>query len=178
VPTTRAAVAEIEALYRQHGPALLLFATAFAGDRSRAQDAVHHVFLKLIEDGTLQQAGNKKAYLFACVRNALLNDSRRLSRTVPLDSDAPWFEAAGASQPPFDPAEALALRRALLSLSSEQREIVILHAWGDLTFLEISGLLAISHNTAASRYRYALARLRDSLSNIEPAKEDSRAGSE
>ncbi len=172
MPTTRAAVAEIEALYRQHGPALLLFATAFAGDRSRAQDAVHHVFLKLIEDGTLQRAGNKKAYLFACVRNALLNESRRLQRTVALELDSPWFSA-----PEQDLAAEKNLRRAIVALPGDQRQIVVLHVWGELTFLEISELLDVSPNTVASRYRYALAKLRESMSPAQPVMENPDAES-
>jgi RNA polymerase sigma-70 factor, ECF subfamily len=164
MPTSRADVAEIEALYRQHGPALLLFALAIAGDRSRAQDAVHQVFLKLIEDGSLQRATKKKAYLFACVRNAVLNDVRRFQRTLSLEPDAAWFSA-----PEPDAAGELALRRALAAIPDDQRQIVVLHIWGELTFLEISELLDLNPNTAASRYRYALAKLRDCLSTSESA---------
>jgi RNA polymerase sigma-70 factor, ECF subfamily len=166
VPTTRTAVAEIEALYRQHGPALLLFATAMAGERSRAQDAVHQVFLKMIEDGNLQRASNKKAYLFACVRNALLNEARLRARTVALDAEPAWFNSPGQ-----DPAEELNLRRALIELPDDQRQIIVLHIWGDMTFLEVAELLEISPHTAASRYRYGLAKLRESLSGKEGAKE-------
>jgi DNA-directed RNA polymerase specialized sigma24 family protein len=67
---------EIEVLYHQYGAAaLLLFASAMAGDRGRAQDALHQVFLKLIENRGLSRAADKKAYLFACVRNAVLNET-------------------------------------------------------------------------------------------------------
>lgn len=165
MPTNRGAVAEIEALYRQHGPALLLFATAIAGERSRAQDAVHQVFLKLIEDVELQQVANKKGYLFACVRNAALNEARRLQRTVSLEPDAAWFKA-----PQRDLAGEASLRRALVGLPDDQRQIVILHVWGELTFLEIAELLEISPNTAASRYRYALAKLRELMFDERPAE--------
>lgn len=166
MPTARTAVAEIEALYRQHGPALLLFATAIAGDRSRAQDAVHQVFLKMIEDANLQQVANKKAYLFACVRNAVLNDARRIQRNIALDSDSAWFSA-----PEQDLAAEANLRRALVAVPDDQRQIVILHIWGELTFLEIAELLELSPNTAASRYRYALAKLRESVSGKASAKQ-------
>jgi DNA-directed RNA polymerase specialized sigma24 family protein len=99
---------EIEFLYRQHGPALLLFAQAVTGERSRAQDAVHHVFLKLIERGNLGQALDKKAYLFACVRNAALNEGKLRSRNEPLEPDSAWF-----SPPDTDYAGERNLRRAL-----------------------------------------------------------------
>jgi RNA polymerase sigma-70 factor (ECF subfamily) len=45
--------------------------------------------------------------------------------------------------------------------------------WGELTFSQIASLLDISSNTAASRYRYALGKLRESMC----AKEDFCASS-
>ncbi len=160
--------AEIELLYRQHGSALLLFAVAITGERSRAQDVVHHVFLNLIEKGSLDRAADKKAYLFASVRNAALNDGKSRERTVPLDYDSAWFDP-----PDRDYMGEQNLRNALGALPEDQREVMVLHIWGELTFSQISELLSISSNTAASRYRYALAKLRDSIF----AKENSCANS-
>jgi RNA polymerase sigma-70 factor (ECF subfamily) len=147
---------------------LLLFASAISGDRGRAQDALHQVFLKVIENGSLGQAIDKKSYLFACVRNAVLNDAKLQDRSMPLDVDSAWF-----SPPDRDHAGERNLRRALGDLPNDQREVIVLHVWGELTFSEIGGLLGVSSNTAASRYRYALAKLRGSMF----AKENSCANS-
>ena len=160
---------EIEALYRQHGAALLLFASAISGDRGRAQDAVHQVFLKVIENGSVREAINKKAYLFACVRNAVLNEAKLQDRNMPLDIDSAWF-----SPPDRDYAGEQNLRRALGDLPHDQREVIVLHVWGELTFSEIADLLDVSSNTAASRYRYALAKLRGSMLVKENSCADSR----
>jgi len=164
--------AEIELLYRQHGPALLLFAQAVTGERCRAQDAVHQVFLKLIEKGSLSQVVDKKAYLFACVRNAALNEGKLRERNAPFDPDAAWF-----SPPDRDYAGEQNLRRALEALPDDQRQVMVLHIWGELTFSQISDLQDLSPNTVASRYRYALAKLRDSMFVKGSAKEDSCANS-
>jgi RNA polymerase sigma-70 factor (ECF subfamily) len=161
--------AEIEVLYRQHGAALLLFASAISGDRGRAQDALHQVFLKAIENGSLSQAINKKAYLFACVRNAVLNDAKLQDRNMPLDMDSAWFSPLDR-----DYAGEQNLRRALRDLPDDQREVIVLHVWGELTFSEIGDLLSVSSNTAASRYRYALAKLRGSMFAKENSCADSR----
>jgi RNA polymerase sigma-70 factor (ECF subfamily) len=160
---------EIERLYREHGPALLLFATAISGERNRAQDALHQVFLKLVEDGGFTRAVDPKAYLFACVRNAVLNDIKHRQRNVALEPEAAWFDP-----PERDYAGEENLRRALKNLAEDQRQVVILHVWGEFTFAQISEILQISANTAASRYRYSLARLREGFF----AKEDSHAGLE
>jgi DNA-directed RNA polymerase specialized sigma24 family protein len=102
------------------------------------------------------------------VRNAALNDSKLRDRNAPLDPDSVWF-----SPPNRDYVGEQNLRRALETLPSEQRQIMVLHIWGDLTFSQISDLLDLSSNTVASRYRYALAKLRDSMF----AKENSCANS-
>lgn len=56
-----------------------------------------------------------------------------------------------------------AVESALATLPEEQREVLVLKIWGELTFAQIAVTLAISSDTAASRYRYALQRLQAAL---------------
>jgi hypothetical protein len=56
-----------------------------------------------------------------------------------------------------------ALAESLKLLPAEQREVVVLKVWGDLTFDEIGEQLSISPNTAASRWRYAMEALRRNI---------------
>jgi RNA polymerase sigma-70 factor, ECF subfamily len=150
--------ASVEVLYRKHAPALLLFAASLSCERCRAQDAVHQVFLKLLESGDLRNAKDIKAYLFASVRNAVLNDLTARQRDVPLDPETMWFRP-----PDRDYSSELKLRQSLSALPEDQRSVIVLHVWGDLTFSQIGEILAISPNTVASRYRYALAKLREAM---------------
>jgi RNA polymerase sigma-70 factor, ECF subfamily len=146
----------IESLYRQHGAALVLFAAAVTGDRGRAQDAVHQVFLRLMARGNPVQASDPKAYLFASVRNAVLNDIKAQARHVTLEAESAWFVP-----PDRDYAAEQHLQRALRDIPDDQRQIVVLHIWGDLTFSQIAAVLNINSNTAASRFRYAIGKLRE-----------------
>ena len=57
----------------------------------------------------------------------------------------------------------LAIQSTLDELPDEQREIIILRVWGQMTFEEAAAALGIPANTAASRYRYGLARLKERL---------------
>ena len=157
-----AVIDQIETLYRRHGAALVLYAAAIGGDRGRAQYVVHQVFLRVLENGALIGVANERAWLFACVRNAALNDRAIQQRSAPLNAEAAWFSPPGP-----DVAEEESLRRALRILPDDQRQVVVMHIWGELTFSEIAGVLSISANTAASRYRYALAKLRDELRWME-----------
>ena len=148
---------EIEQLYLRHGPALLLFAISIIGERSSAQDAVQQVFTRLLERG-LGDVVDAKAYLYRCVRNAALNLTKSQHRTVSLDEDASWFDVLNR-----DSTEELSLRHGLRALPSEQRHVVVLRVWCGLTYAEIAALLEISANTVASRYRYALEKLREDM---------------
>ena len=159
MPPSDQSMPPVEGLYRQYGGPLLLFAISICGESSRAQDAVHHVFLKLMETNILKNAVDPKAYLFASVRNVLLNDRKVRRRNVPIDADRIWFEPRER-----DHAAELNLRRALQSLPGDQRQVVVLHIWGELTFAQVAEILGISLNTVGSRYRYALTKLRDSMS--------------
>ena len=72
---------------------------------------------------------------------------------------------AGHRQPGFAPEDEgqQVLAAAIARLPNEQREVVILKIWNELTFAEIAVALGISQNTAASRYRYALGALKKVL---------------
>jgi RNA polymerase sigma-70 factor (ECF subfamily) len=90
----------------------------------------------------------------------LRRDSRRARResTAMFDVDqsvAPAFEIEDDAQ--------RALVAALDHLPAEQREVLVMKIWNDLTFAEIASALEISQNTAASRYRYALTALKKNL---------------
>jgi DNA-directed RNA polymerase specialized sigma24 family protein len=55
------------------------------------------------------------------------------------------------------------VERALRDLPSEQREVVLMRVWGEMTLEEIATMLDVPANTVASRYRYALGKLREIL---------------
>jgi RNA polymerase sigma-70 factor (ECF subfamily) len=146
---------DVRQLYEEHGRALLAYASALLRDPSAAEDVLHQVFVKLVA-GRLAIDGPPAAYLFRAVRNAALNHIRGQSREVELDEAVTWLESPGASRETV-----LALQSALQSLPREQREVVVLHVWGQLTFEEAAAVVGISPNTAASRYRYGLAKLKE-----------------
>ncbi len=160
---------QIEDLYRQYGGPLLLFAVSVCHESSRAQDAVHQVFLKLMETESLNRVSDPKAYLFASVRNALINDEKARKRNVPIEPEKVWFKP-----PSRDYTAELHLRRALQALPDDQRQVVVLHVWGELTFSQVALVLDISANTAASRYRYAIGKLRDAMLVRENSNDESR----
>jgi RNA polymerase sigma-70 factor (ECF subfamily) len=60
------------------------------------------------------------------------------------------------------------LMNALAALPDPQREVLLLRVWGDLSFPAIANMTKVTVATATSRYRYALSRLRGSLTELKP----------
>ena len=148
---------DIRRLYNQHGGALLAYARSFALDRSTAEDAVQLVFLKLLR-GETAVPDMPLAYLYRAVRNTALNTQRNSARETSLDEESNWFTHRGGNRE----AE-LALQKVLLELPEEQREAVVMHIWSGMTLEEIASARGVPLNTVASRYRYALEKLRERL---------------
>ncbi len=110
--------------------------------------------------------GNPAPFLFAAVRWSALDIVRSRKRREQRERKA--SETEEQSVPMFETSLERDERRAMIEkamdkLPIEQREVLIMKIWGDLTFEQIGESLRIPLNTAASRYRYALAALRDEL---------------
>jgi RNA polymerase sigma-70 factor (ECF subfamily) len=99
--------------------------------------------------------------LYATVRSIALDFLRRDSRRARRESTA-MSDVDQAVEPAFhvEDDSQRALVAAIDLLPAEQREVLTLKIWSELTFAEIASALGISQNTAASRYRYALAALK------------------
>jgi RNA polymerase sigma-70 factor (ECF subfamily) len=156
--------AEIEKLYAELAPALLAYSRSLGLDHAIAEDVVHRIFLALLERKV--RPDDPRPYLFRAVRNTSLNYFRDRSRDVDLPDDEPWFKAETV-----DCTAQLDLGRALRELQEDQRDVVMMHLWGGLTFQEVATALDISANTAASRYRYALLALKQVLTPRPQAQE-------
>jgi RNA polymerase sigma-70 factor (ECF subfamily) len=90
------------------------------------------------------------------VRNLALDALRRRAREEKAlshweEQTPTWFEPAADHE---------TLIAALAELPEEQRSVVHLHVWEDMAFREIGELLGQPTQTIASRYRYALEKLR------------------
>ena len=110
-----------------------------------------------------------QALLVTSIRRAALDLGRREDRRTARERRTE--EESGNIEPLFEPPiedreRLLVVETALRRLPAEQREVLVLKIWGDLTFEQIAGQLTISPNTAASRYRYALATLRKDLTPL------------
>lgn len=98
-------------------------------------------------------------YCLRTYRNRAMNYHRSLWRRLTRELESVrWFERRADSSA----AEEEAMRR-LAELPAEQREVIVLKIWHEMTFEAIARLHDISPNTVAGRYRYGLNKLRLSL---------------
>jgi RNA polymerase sigma-70 factor, ECF subfamily len=136
------------------------------GSRADADDVLQESFVRLARTRKkLAGVESPTAYLFAIARNEALRLLARRSR----DSRARSSLAAGDlfCQPAdagLEAAEAAdALTAALDKLPVEQREVVELKTYGGLTLAEIAQVTGAPPGTVATRWRAAVARLKEIL---------------
>jgi RNA polymerase sigma-70 factor, ECF subfamily len=151
------------ALYEQYATRLYRTAYGILGRREDAEDAVHEVFTALVRSRkALAGVNDIAAYLFSALRRAAIRCAQRQDRQPKSSPAVEDIEAKAASGGTDRPASDR-LEKALQMLPDEQREAISLKIDGQLTFAQIAEVLGISVNTAASRYRYALEKLREKL---------------
>lgn len=146
-----------------HGTALLLFARQWTSAVGDAEDVVQEAFVRFWK--ARQRAADPLAYLYACVRRAALDRLRTDRRRVRREERVARPESAEGlfySVPERAERQAM-IEAALTRLPDEQRMVLVLKTWGGLTFPQIAAALEVPANTAASRYRYAVQKLRELL---------------
>ena len=159
-------------LYEKYKDYLLTPAKGLLGNQAEAEDVVHDVFVSFARlAGKFRLTGSLRGYLATCVSNRARDKIRARLRQAETqgpevldvsDSDNPAKRAIEAE-------ELTRLRQAMCQIPYEQREAVLLHLRGGLTFREIAKLQGVSIATLHGRYRYGLNKLR-SLMNSEMKK--------
>lgn len=148
-----------------HGPRLLLCARQWTRSLADAEDVVQEAFVRFWRHQR-QLPGDPAALLVVSIRRAALDLARRNDRRQLREERA---EAGGddgivfAKLPGDGDERRQEIEVALQRLPVEQREVLVLKIWQELTFEQIGAALEIPPNTAASRYRYALTALKAQL---------------
>ncbi|MHC4212562.1 MAG: RNA polymerase sigma factor [Planctomycetota bacterium] len=154
-------------IYQKYKDNLLRLAVALSNDVNLAEDAVHEVFLNVAQSPQkLRVDGNLKAFLATCVANRIrnINKAGRLRVASNLDdAESVPSNLARPQQWIIENEQTQAINNAIAELPPEQREVVVLHLQGEMTFREIMKLQGVSINTVQSRYRYGLDKLRSLL---------------
>ena len=164
--------AAFAALYDRLAGRLLRTAIMMTASPADAEDIVHDVFVELARHRTrLATVTDLEAYVFTMLRHAVSRRRRRAAidrGAVATISRQRQRDGLGITAPALVPDDAL--QAAVAALPDAQREVVTLKFQGGLTFAEIAAAMGTSLNTAASRYRYAMDKLRSLIQTEEGSR--------
>ena len=173
----------LSVLYRRRQGAVYRFALQMSGSKTVAEDVTQEVFLFLMKDGHVFDSakGSVSAFLLGVARNYVLRRLRVEQQLAPLgddfDDDVPVLHASSDLCPLEDLTRAETIesvRRAVLSLPSKYREVVVLCELQDISYGETAEILGCAIGTVRSRLHRARALL---LAKLRPAAEAEDADS-
>jgi RNA polymerase sigma-70 factor (ECF subfamily) len=158
-----------------HGRKLLLFARQQTRSEQDAEDVFQEALVRLLRKVNAGEFfGGQDAwmpYLYTSIRRLAIDHGRRTDRHQRREEIAgeemleenreeihPWFHGESTEED-----TRTMIEEGLKDLPKKFSEVIVLKIWGGKTFGEIGGILGVSQNTAASRYRYGLERLRRKL---------------
>jgi RNA polymerase sigma-70 factor (ECF subfamily) len=155
----------LEELYDTYNEPLFRYALMLTCSRDDAEDAVQVVFIRIAREWKrLVRVENVKAYLFSAIRNVAFNILRgRRRREALQESVCAAFQVDQRPADSGDQIESRIICEALDELPVDQREVLILKIFDEMTFKEIAYAVGASTNTVASRYRYGIEKLREAL---------------
>lgn len=144
---------QFESVFAAHAASLVLYARQWLS-RAAAEDAVQDAFARLL--AMHRWPDNVQAWLFQVVRNLAIDQARAVARRGNRE-----MRVARARQDWFEPhledrIDAKLAERALESLAPEQREVVVMRIWGQMTLAAIAEVTGEAVSTIFSRYRAAL----------------------
>ncbi len=156
--------ARFSGLYRAHGRAITAYALRRTNDPEDAADAVSETFLVAWRRlGEVPIDGEALLWLYGAARRVLANQHRAEHRRTKLGqrlAESLRTEHASDDAPTVEAAEVL---RAISLLGPEDRELLLLVSWEELSPGEAAKVLGISSLAARSRLHRARRRLRTLL---------------
>ena len=159
-----------EILLNRHKDKIYTSIYLFVKDQSLAEDIFQEVFIKIIDTlrrGKYNHEGNFLQWAMRISYNLCVDYFRRSKRRTKV-SPSETFDIFDVLEVKDDNMETTMIKtqtynrvRELVDLlPPEQREVVILRHYADMSFKEIAALTRVSINTALGRMRYALINIR------------------
>lgn len=151
----------LSSILDEMGPALLGYLKTILRDEQSAEDVFQNVFIRFVK---AQRSGYEirhlRAFLYTLARHEALREIGKKPKEEPTADTVIDRMYDPLPQGALSAEEVETLQEAMLCLPPLQREILYLKFYSGMTLEEIGNFLSISMNTAASRYRYALEKLR------------------
>ncbi|HEY4853171.1 MAG TPA: RNA polymerase sigma factor [Streptosporangiaceae bacterium] len=164
---------DFEAAFREHFPPVYRFISRRVGP-AIAEDLAAETFATAYRRRALFEParGSLRSWLYGIATNLVRNHWRAEQHLLALDARLvpeidPPDSSAAADQRVTAALLAPRLAAALGLLTREQRDVLLLHAWAELSHEEIAAALGIGSGTARSRLSRARASLREQLGDFD-----------
>jgi len=160
-----------EEIIRRHKHKVFAYISLYIRDQALAEDIFQDTFLKVIQSvksGKYSDNGKFLSWVMRIAHNLIIDNFRRVKQmnTISNDSyDNDIFNSAKLSEGNIESTLIKKqiqkdIRVLISSLPDDQREVVILRHYADMSFREIADITGVSINTALGRMRYALINMR------------------
>lgn len=168
-----------ETLLNRHRSKIFTSIYLFTKDRDLAEDIFQEVFIKIIDTlrkGKYNHEGKFLQWAMRIAYNMCVDNFRRSKRRTMVNSTETFdiFDVLECSTPNMEDTMIKdqlhdKVKKLIDQLPAEQREVVVLRHYADMSFKEISLLTRVSINTALGRMRYALINIRKMIEETEGA---------
>lgn len=157
-------VAAFEALYRRHNDAVYRYLLRLCRHHASAEDIFQEVWSKIVKARSSYRPTAKfTTFLYRVAHNCFIDHVRRNKRHTQVADVEPDTQPDPADLPEIETERSLARRRleaALKDLPEEQRDVFLLREEAGLSLDQIAAVTDTNRETAKSRLRYAVGKLR------------------
>ena len=169
--------AVLELLINRHKSKIFTSILLFVKDRYLAEDIFQDTFIKVIDtlrSGRYKEEGKFLPWVLRIAHNLCIDYYRKVKRVPTLINnedfdifDILMFSSENAQDKMVKEETHINVRQLVEQLPVEQKEVVILRHYAELSFKEIAQLTGVSINTALGRMRYALQNMRKTVEEKE-----------
>lgn len=152
----------------------------FVKDTYLAEDLFQDTFIKVVKKlraGKYKEEGKFLPWVLRIANNLCIDNYRKMKRRPSVVNPEGYdifeilnFSDANAEDKIIKREKAVYVKNLVDRLSPEQKEVVILRHYADLSFKEIAKLTNVSINTSLGRMRYALINMRKMIEDAETQK--------
>ena len=157
---------ELAGLYGEYYDKIARYASIHIGNRTDAEDIAGEVFLKAIESlGSYEKRGiPMQAWLFKIAHNLVVDYLRRMSKRKTIDIDSVTVRSNESPEAIAEiNIEVERVKKAMEQLTQEQREVLSLRFFGELTSKETAAIMGKSDGAVREMQRAATSKLRTLL---------------
>jgi len=147
----------------EHAPRLLAYARQWASSAAAAEDIFQDAFVRFWRKR--QSVRDPVTYLYRCVRTTAINWHRSHDRRQHHEAcNRPDREPDSPGAAVEQSERQMCIQRAVAELPADQREVIMMKIWGEMTFSRIGKVMSLPRSTAHATYRTAMNRLYEKLS--------------